>query len=137
MTVKERYQAIQTKLKVCGEEGCLFLSLLSIAEEISNKQIDLITAYNIAIENKYMLQDFYMLNQEGFIAKLVSKPIKKEIFKSLPDQVPNNMYTIEKWYNPRTRLIHFRRRVFDTLENSTTVKEGYIKEYYCYSIMEG
>lgn len=136
MIVKERYQAIQTKLKVCGEEGCLFLSLLSIAEEIGNKQIDLITAYNIAIDNKYMLQDFYMLNQEGFIAKLTAKPIKKETLKKLPDPVPNNMYTVEKWYNPRTKLTHFRRRGFDTLENSITVKEGYIKEYYCYSIME-
>lgn len=136
MDTKSRYKGIQTVFKNANSYACLFLSLLSIAEEENNKEIDFIEAYRLAIKNKCMNDQFYMLDQEKFLKILTGKKFIREMRERLPTPVPNNMYTVEKWYNPRTGYTHFKRRGFDTLVNSTTTKEGKRVGYYCY-ILEG
>lgn len=134
MNVQERYNGIQTAMKNAGESACLFLSLLSIAEEYTGLPVDFIVAYRKCIELGLIDKDFYCKNQEKMLYELTSKKWNKTIVKELPDLVPENMFTIEKWYNPRTDFTHFKRRAFDTLENSVTTREGKIVEYYCYSV---
>ncbi len=132
MNVKERYNGIQTVFEKAGDYACLFLSLLSIAEEYTGLPVDFIVAYNKCIELGLIDKDFYCKNQEKMLYELTGKKWKKTALKELPSPVPECMFTVEKWFNERTGLTHFRRREFDTLESSVTVKEGYIKEYYCY-----
>lgn len=134
MNVKERYNGIQTVFENAGESGCLFLSLLSIAEEYTGLPVDFIVAYRKCIEKGLIEKDFFCNNQEKILHTFTGEKWNKTIVKELPDPVPENMFTIEKWYNPRTDFTHFKRRAFDTLESSVTTREGKIVEYYCYSV---
>ena len=132
--VKERYEGIQTALKMAGDYACLFLSVLSIAEEYTGLPVDFIMAYRKCLELGLIRKDFYCNDQEKMLYEFTGKKWKKTIVKELPDPLPDNTYTIEKWYNKRTNFNHFKRRYFDTLVDSKTVKEGFILEYYCYSV---
>lgn len=134
MNVQERYNGIQTVMEKAGESACLFLSLLSIAEEYTGLPVDFIVAYRKCLELGLIEKDFFCNNQEKILYEFTGEKWNKTIVKELPDPVPENMFTIEKWYNPRTDFTHFKRRGWDTLESSVTVKEGYIKEYYCYTV---
>lgn len=137
MNVKERYNGIQTVFENAGESACLFLSMLSIAEEYTGLPVDFIVAYRKCIELGLIEKDFFCNDQEKILYELTGMKWKKTVLKELPDHpVPENMYTVEKWHNDRTGFTHFKRRSFDTLESSITVKEGYIKEYYCYEVEE-
>lgn len=134
MNAKERYDGIQTVFEKAAESGCLFLSLLSTAEEYTGLPVDFIVAYRKCIDLGLIEKDFFCNDQEKILYELTGAKWKKTVLKELPSSVPENIYTVEKWYNDRTGFTHFRRRGFDTLESSVTVKEGYIKEYYCYSV---
>lgn len=136
MNVKERYNGIQTVFGKAGESACLFLSLLSIAEEYTGLPVDFIVAYRKCIDLDLIEKDFFCNDQQKILYELTGTKWKKTVVKELPDSVPESMYTVQKWFNERTGLTHFRRRGFDTLESSVTVKEGYIKEYYCYEAEE-
>lgn len=134
MNVQERYNGIQTAMKNAGESACLFLSLLSIAEEYTGLPVDFIVAYRKCIDLGLIRDDFYCNDQQKILYELTGAKWKKTVLKKLPDSVPENMYTVEKWFNERTGFTHFKRRGWDTLKSSVTVKEGYIKEYYCYEV---
>ena len=136
MNAKERYEGIQTVFENAGENACLFLSLLSIAEEYTGLPVDFIVAYRKCIDLGFIEKDFFCNDQEKILYTFTGKKWKKTVTKELPNPVPYEMFTIEKWYNPRTDFTHFKRRGWDTLKSSVTVKEGYIKEYYCYEVEE-
>lgn len=136
MNAKERYEGIQTVFENAGENACLFLSLLSIAEEYTGLPVDFIVAYRKCIDLGFIEKDFFCNDQEKILYTFTGKKWKKTVMKELPNPVPYEMFTIEKWYNPRTDFTHFKRRGWDTLKSSVTVKEGYIKEYYCYEVEE-
>ena len=134
MNVKERYNGVQTVFEKAGDYACLFLSLLSIAEEYTGLPVDFIVAYRKCIELGLIDKDFFCSDQKKILYEFTGKKWRKTVVKKLPDPVPDEMFTVEKWYNPRTDFTHFKRRAFDTLESSVTVKEGHIKEYYCYEV---
>lgn len=144
MNVKGRYEGIQTVFEKAGKSACLFLSLLSIAEEYTGLPVDFIVAYRKCIDLGLIEKDFFCNDQEKILYEFTGAKWEKTVVKELPDTVsenipspvPGNMYTVEKWFNERTGFTHFKRRYFDTLESSVTVKEGYIKEYYCYTVEE-
>ena len=133
MGSKQRYSGLQTLFGVAYNASCLFLCMLSIAEEQIGHDIDFITAYNTCLKAKVIDEQFYCINQELILEALTGKKWTKQIVSKLPNKVPNNMYTVEKWYNPRTKFTHFKRRAFDTLKTSVTVKEGKLVEYYIFT----
>ena len=135
-TKYSRYDGIQTVLDNAGDSGCLFLSLLSIIEDYTRLPVDFIHAYNKCIAMGIIDEDLYCKDQEKILEAFTGKKWKKTVVRKLPSPVPLEMYTVEKWYNKRTNYTHFRRRGFDTLTNSVTVKEGKIIEYYCYTVQE-
>ena len=135
-TKYSRYDGIQTVFKNAGNSGCLFLSLLSIIEDYTRLPVDFIYAYNKCIAMDIIDEDFYCKDQEKILEAFTGKKWKKTVVRELPSLVPLEMYTVAKWYNKRTDYTHFRRRGFDTLNNSVTVKEGKIIEYYCYTVQE-
>lgn len=133
MNVKARYSGIQSVLLACGKNGCLFLSLLSIAEEVTGKPLDLISIINTAFELRCISSNFYVKDSVLLLSVLTGKIWKRRIVKKLPEVIGEKEFTIAKYYNPGTGYFHFRRRGFDSLVNSVTVRDGFVKEYYIYS----
>lgn len=131
--VRDRYEGIQTVLRKCGESGCLFLSILSIAEEVTDVSFDLINTIHICLQKKWITNDFECLDSLAILNYLTGKTwIRREVTRLTRD-VAYNEYTVANYFNPRTGIIHRRRRGYDTLKASVTVREGYIKSYYVYS----
>ena len=133
MGSKQRYSGLQTLFGVAHDTSCLFLCMLSIAEEQTGHDIDFITAYNACLKARAIDEQFYCVNQELILEVLTGKKwTRKEVVK-LPE-IRDNDYTEAIWYNPITRYHHYRRRYFDTLDFSYTVKNGYIEKYYIYTV---
>jgi hypothetical protein len=133
MTVKNRYNEIQSILEKCGQYGCHFLSLLSIAEEFNNEPIDLIEAIKTCQSKGFIDADFYVKAGDLLLEYFTGKRwIRKEVEK-LPKKIEDNWYTEAIYFNPKTEKYHYRRRGWDTLIESKTVKEGYTIKYYIWS----
>lgn len=131
---RDRYEGIQTLLKTCGDEGCLFLSILSIAEDVEESHIDLVDAIHLCLRKKWIAPDFECLDSPAILNHFTSGKIwsRREVPELLAP-VRDNEYTVANYYNPNTEITHRRRRPYDTLKASVTVRDGYIKSYYIYS----
>lgn len=131
--IEQRYAGCQSFL----QEGCLFLSLCSIAEEVRRKPVDILDALAQCRKLGWVdeLNNMAIDGQPRLLHYLTGLTWKREVLKKLPSRVPDEMYTIEKWVNPATRATHFRRRYVDTLKNSVTVQQGTLDSYYTYSIL--
>lgn len=135
MTPKQRYQGIQSTLKIAGDNACHFLTLLSIAEEESEAPIDLIEAIRITQKMKWMNSEF-TVTVAGSLALLeyyTDKKWTRREVKVLPSVIKDNEYTEAVYKNDNTGFNHYRRRGYDTLNHSVTVAEGYIEKYYIYT----
>ena len=125
-----RYEGVQSFLT----EGCLFLCLCSIAEQVMGQKIDILDTIRYCKRMGY-IDSKNEMTEEGqcmYLRDLTGKVWEREEFKNLPAVVPDNMYTVEKWVNPNTGYTHFKRRFVDTLKNSVTVRDGYMIGYYGY-----
>ena len=131
--VRDRYEGIQTLLKNCGDSGCLFLSVLSIAEEVADVSFDLINTIHICLQKKWITDDLECLDSLAILNYLTGKIWTRREVTCLTGDVAYNEYTVANYFNPRTGIIHRRRRGYDTLKNSVTVREGSILTYYVYS----
>ena len=148
MTIQElrrKYIGLQTDCKTykdglnqLGDFGCLFYCLCSIAEEYNfehhQKPIDIVASFVKCKKKKLIGDECYILDDGCKILELLTG-VKwtRDVVKSLPYNIPESMYTVEKWYREENGYIHFKRRWGDTLVNSQTVKYGRIIDYYCYS----
>ena len=82
-----------------------------------------------------------MFNQDGTYNKtlwqngdVITSEKMNKIEETL-EVINDNEYTVAVWYNERTQFKHFRRRYFDTLLNSVTVKEGSIAYYHIFRVI--
>lgn len=128
--IVRRYEGVQTFLT----EGCLFLSLCSIAEQVINGHIDILSTIQYAKAEGWIdsNNDMTKASQCALLGFLTGKQWRREEFTELPNPVPDEMYTVEKWVNLNTGFTHFRRRFVDTLTNSVTVAQGKLERYYGY-----
>ena len=131
--IKSRYIGIQSKLKDIANYGCLFLCLCTIIEEVTGKEADLIGIIQESKAKGWLADDFTVNDSIAILNAFTGKNFKRDVVKVLPTIVNENDFTIEKWYNPKTKGNHFKRRFVDTLENSVTVRIGKIEAYYIYS----
>lgn len=134
MTTQQRYEGFQSIAKALGSDGCHFLVLCSIIEEYTGNPLDLIHVIRTCLDKGWITNDFTVLGDGTWILTYFTgaKWTRKEVVK-LP-VIRDNDYTEAIWYNPRTGYHHYRRRYFDTLDCSVTVKEGYIEKYYIYTV---
>lgn len=130
MTLKERYYGLQTVLTKCGDEGCHFLTLCSIIEEVNNKPLDLIDAIRVAQSKGWFDTNFYGKAADLFLNHFTGKKWKRKRCDKLPPVLKDNEYTEAVYYNSNTGYFHYRRRGFDTIVDSITVRDGIIVEYY-------
>lgn len=135
MTVKEHYEHLQTIFGTANESSCHFLTLCSIAEEATGIWIDVVKAMFLLQSKGLMDSEFYIKDDGCKVLSLLTngkKWTRKDVEKLPP--IRDNDYTEAIYFNPRTQFKHFRRRYFDTLKDSVTVKEGYIIQYRIYTI---
>lgn len=139
MTVKERYQNLQTEMLALHQDGCHFLTLCSIADDYRHDHnlpyIDLIWAIRTCTSKGLIDSEFYVKDDGCKILSLLTdgrKWTRKDVEKLGP--IGDNDYTEAVYYNPRTEYKHFRRRYLDTLRDSVTVKEGYVIQYRIYTV---
>lgn len=131
MDTKSRYAGIQSEMNRLYEGGCLFLCLLSIAEEVRDRPIDLIDAIHICKVRKWLKSDYTVADSLSILAYFTGYSWTRNETQAL-SVIRDNEYTVCKYNNARTGFTHFRRRPWDTLDNSVTVQEGKIIEYYIY-----
>lgn len=131
MTVKERYEGLQTVLEQGGKYGCLFLCLCSIVEDVTLKPLDLVEAIHTSQERGWLGRDFTCNNQLAFLEHYTGLRWKRTEVKTLDRGVKENEWTVEKWR--RGTKTHFKRRGFDVYKNSVTVRDGCLFEYYVYT----
>ena len=127
--LKERYKGIQTMLKHIGTDGCYFLSLCTIIEEVNNDNADILDIVRASLDNNWMDSEYYIKDPCAILRHFTKRDFKVRKMTELPTVVKDSEFTVEEWYNERTGLTHFKRRFVDTLKNSVTVKEGYIRDY--------
>lgn len=132
MTVRDRYEGIQSILGRCYNGGCHFLSLCTIVEEENHIELDLINTIRISMSKGWFKSDFTGTDAIAFLEYFTGKCWSRTTVKRLP-LIKTNQYTEAIYYNPRTGCHHYRRRGFDVLEDSVTVREGYIEAYHVYT----
>lgn len=129
---QQRYEGIQTLLNKCGNEGCLFLCLLSIAEEVIENKIDLIDAIHLCLDKGWIDETFYVNDSLAILRHLTGKSWMRTTTPSLL-RIGAKDYSIVIYHNNKTGLTHYRRRPYDTLKTSVTVRDGSVQGYYIYS----
>lgn len=129
---QERYEGIQSLLGKCGSDGCLFLCLLSIAEEVIDDKIDLIDVIHLCLDKGWIDKTFYVNDSLAILGYLTGKSWSRQSSPSLP-VIGVKDYSVAIYHNNKTGLTHYRRRPYDTLTSSITVRDGYIQGYYIYS----
>lgn len=131
-TTKKRFSGIQDMLKKVGTDGCLFLCLCSIIEEVMDAPCDFLGIVRLSMEKGYLTEDFTVENSLAILYEYTGRVWKRTSVEKLPVDIKDNQYTVEIWYNENTKFTHFRRRCADTLRNSITVRDGTLIGYYIY-----
>jgi hypothetical protein len=118
-------QGIQKTLESIGKYGCGFLS---VCHQLGVGDIETLLYYNICKRQGIINAECYV-NDWGKLATFIDPDGKKyRVEKSNLKDIKAAFY-LEYWYNPRTRLHHFKLRDWDPLGESVTVKEGMIESY--------
>jgi len=145
--LREKYIGLQTKMlksaddiKQFGDYSCLFLCLCSIAEEYneshhSRYRVDILADYLACRSKGYIGDEFFVKDSTAVLEYLTGQKWKREIVEKLPEPVSDNVYTVERWYNQKTRYTHFRRQWGDTLVDSNTVRNGELTNYYLFTVV--
>lgn len=129
-----KYEGLQSRLKIIGEEGCHFLSLCYIANSYLARHgfsgIDIDDTYTRAISLGVMKSDCYVTDGERFLNAFTGAQWKREVLTKKPADSLEFRYIEEVWYNKRTGFRHYKMSTHDTLSSSVTVKEGVIEKWY-------
>ena len=131
--IKERYDGVQTLFKKIDSDGCLFLCLCTIIEEVTGREADIAGIVQVSRKRGWLANDYTVNDSLSLLNYFTGKKFKRESVRKLPAAVSDNMFTVEKWHNEKTGYTHFKRRFVDTVLNSVTVKQGKLIEYYIYS----
>lgn len=138
--IKARYAGIQDIIgKMMWSDCCLFLCLLEIADELDAKY-NLLDVIHESRQKEWLSEDFTVRESTRILNLLTGKEYTRDVYspeefqKVLDAVMPDDWFSIEKWYNGKTGFTHFRRRFCDTLRDSQTVKHGKLVEYYVYKI---
>ena len=114
--------------KTLGESGCYFFCLLKFA----NKENDAINIYKEALSLNFIDKECYIKDPAALLKHLTNK--KYCVIKQTESPVDGDLI-IARFVNNRTGLKHFvmvdknNNVIYDPLEESVTVKEGYIESY--------
>ncbi len=125
------YDGLQTKLN--NEDACHFLCLCSIAHESTGHPVDVLGTIT-KVHRRWMESDYFVTNALAILEMLTRHKWTMRKESTLPSIIKDNEYTELLWENPKTGRQHFTRRYVDTVKNSKTVRDGYVKEYRIYTM---
>lgn len=125
-----RYKGAQSLCKVLGSDGCYVLCLLSIAEDATGQQFDLLDTVRLLLSKGIIREDMYVLDAPRFLQLLTGHEWRRLPDRKVLGPVAENEYSIEKYRNGSA--VHFRRRPYDVYTNSVTVAMGEIDCYYVF-----
>lgn len=135
---------IQDLAYCMGQEGCLFIVLCAIAEQISNMRIDLLRMAHIAIEHGYLdyiykeprnhlREAFYVRDRDNLLALLTGKKgITTRKVKALPRNYKGYYYIQYRNGN----YTHFVLPDYNSMYYSATVAKGELEYYVLVNVPE-
>jgi hypothetical protein len=88
--IKERYTGIQTKLKTIDTDGCLFLCLCSIIEEVTNAPADIIGIIQLSKKRGWLSDEFTVNDSLELLRAFTGKIWKRTEPKKLPEIIKDN-----------------------------------------------
>lgn len=117
---------IQKELENLGKYGCGFLCLCHV---MKIPESELLFYFHKAMDVGLIDSECYVKDW-GKLATFLC-PTGWEKFRCEKATLKDRKATfyIEYWYNPRTKLHHFKLPDFDPLGDSVTVREGMIESY--------
>lgn len=141
MTVKDRYSGFQTLMGHYNKDGCHFTVLLTIIEEKMQEmfpeyKVDFVEAVRQCMSKGWMDKKFFVKDALAILKFYTGSKWSRRKVEKLPAEIKENEWTECNYYNPKTKREHFRRRSIDSLDNSVTVQNGYIRYYYIYNCEE-
>lgn len=118
-------EGIQKTLEKIGKYGCGFLC---VCHAMGVQESELLTIFRLCVKNNYIDEDCYVNDWAALATYLSPTGQRYRVEKSnLKDR--KAAFYIEYWYNPKTKLRHFKLKDWDPLGDSLTVKEGMIESY--------
>jgi hypothetical protein len=118
-------EGIQKELENIGKYGCGFLCL---CHKMGIADSELLFYYRQALKKDLVDSECYVKDWGKLATFLCPDGQTYRCEKSnLKDR--KAAFYIEYWYNPRTKLRHFKLKDWDSLGESVTVKEGMIESY--------
>lgn len=116
---------IQKEIENIGKYGCGFLCLCHI---MGISDSELFFYYRNAIKKGLIDQECYVKDW-GKLATYLCPTW--HVFRCEKSNTKDKkaVFFLEYWYNPRTKLHHFKLKDWDPLGQSVTVKEGMIESY--------
>lgn len=118
-------QGIQKTLENIGKYGCGFLS---VCHQLGVSDLETLLYYNICLRQGIIDAECYV-NDWGKLATFIDPDGNKYRVEKSNLKDKKAAFYIEYWYNPRTKLHHFKLKDWDPLGDSVTVKEGMIESY--------
>jgi len=128
--------AIQDLAWCLGSDGCYYICLCAIAEEITGKEIDLIKTAKRMIDNKILDYDwkrpksfknmFYVFDADKLLNALGCKGYRVRKVDELPKDY-NGYYIIRYTIDGNT---HFVLKNYNSITYSRCVAEGRVSKYY-------
>lgn len=137
MTIRNN---IENLLYALGKYGCYVLCLISIAEEVIERHIDIVTAVQIGIEKKcFRYNDNDKNDNDNFFVEDPCKFLNAltgfiwDVRKALPDEtIKPGEYVVKKYVNGSQP--HFERDNFKPIKNSITVSQGKLESLRLFRI---
>lgn len=130
--IKERYLNIQSNLASFLPQGCLFVSVLYVAECFNKKPIDFLDCFVHSLKRGWIKKDGYVNDSLAILKYLTGVNWQRSVY-SVGEPLPlaSTWHFIEKWVNS-LGVNHFRPCDFEIFENCKIVKNGKITGYYFY-----
>jgi len=118
-------EARQRIMERIGKDGCYFLCLVRLAEEIIGARIDAINVYLFALDRQWMDQDCYMVQPHRVLEHMtgVRWSVIKQDKTYQPQPGEKEVLRYERTEG-RTTLAHFVLSDYDPYGDSLTVRNG-------------
>lgn len=130
--VYNTYNGLQSLFN--NTDACHFLVLCTIIHECTGHSVNVFRLITHCVLKGWITESFYVNDALAILEYATGRSWSVRYVGILPSVVQANEFTEEQWFNPRTGFEHFKRRYLDTLLYSTTIKEGYIKQYRIYTM---
>jgi hypothetical protein len=134
-------QGIQDFISSVGAEGCYALTLCRVAELAENTDNfagDAVNSIANCVKTGQLAPDMTVLDGAAFLRHITLRRWTKE-YRDAGYKPKIGDYLVAEWYNKRTGKTHFTLEYpekWNSLENSVTVKEGFIRSYRLYRVRE-